>query len=188
MNGNSPALLLHVCCAPCGSACVERLLAEGRRIALLFSNSNIVSREEFEKRLACVKRLADYHKLELIVDPYDHEAWLKHVSELPDFEAAPEGGARCVKCFEWSLRRTAELARSRGMNFTTTLTVSPHKNSKLIFSVGARWNHYESYDFKKKDGFFRSLELSTQFGFYRQAFCGCEYSLQGRELIKKTVC
>ena len=188
MNSTSPALLLHVCCAPCASACVERLFLEKRQITLYYSNSNVVSEEEFERRLACVKQLANYHKLELIVDPYDHGSWLNHVSKLPGFESAPEGGARCVKCFEWSLGRTAELAQSRNMNFTTTLTVSPHKNSKLIFSIGGKWAHFEPYDFKKCDGFKRSLDLSAQFGFYRQAFCGCEYSLRGRELNKKVVC
>lgn len=185
---DSPALLLHVCCAPCASACVERLVAEGRKIALFFSNSNLVSGEEFEKRLACVRKLAAYHNLELIIDPYDHAVWEKQVSDVPNFEFAPEGGARCGKCFEWSLGRAADLAKSRNMNFCTTLTVSPHKNSRLIFSVGSRWSHFEPYDFKKQNGFKRSLELSSQFGFYRQTFCGCEYSLRGRELNSKVVC
>ena len=174
---DSPALLLHVCCGPCASACVERLLAEGRRIVLYFSNSNIVSAEEFEKRLNCVRFLAEHHQLELIVDPYDHVAWLDHVSQLDGYAACPERGARCSLCFEWSLGRAAAEAERRGMNFCTSLTVSPHKNSAVIFGIGSRWKHFEPYDFKKKDGFKRSLELSRQFDFYRQAFCGCEFSL-----------
>ena len=178
MNPPSPALLLHVCCAPCASACVERLLEEGRQVTLFYSNSNIVSEEEFQKRLECVKQLASHHDLELVIDPYDHDAWQKHVSELSGFESAPEGGARCVKCFEWSLERAAAEAERRGMDFCTSLTVSPHKNSKLIFEVGRRWHHFEPYDFKKKDGFKRSLELTRQLGFYRQSFCGCEYSVR----------
>ena len=178
MTSASPALLLHVCCAPCASACVERLLAEKRSIVLFYSNSNIISADEFQKRLECVKQLAAFHELELIVDPYDHDSWKQHVSALTGYESEPEGGARCGKCFEWSLGRAAAEAARRGMNFCTSLTVSPHKNSKMIFAVGMQWKHFETYDFKKKDGFKRSLELSRQFGFYRQSFCGCEYSLR----------
>ena len=175
---SAPALLLHVCCAPCASACVERLLAEGRAVTLYYSNSNIATAEEYEKRLFWVRKLAEHHGLELIVDPYDHAAWTAHVSALPRYADLPEGGARCGRCFEWSLGRAAAEAEKRGMDFCTSLTVSPHKNSKLIFETASRWAHFETYDFKKKDGFKRSLELSRQFGFYRQAFCGCEFSLR----------
>ena len=157
-------------------ACIERLIAEGRKIILYYSNSNIATGEEYEKRLFWVRSLADHHQLELLVDPYDHAAWREHVSSLTGFESFPEGGPRCRKCFEWSLERAAAEAESRGMHFCTSLTVSPHKNSRMIFEVASRWNHFETYDFKKKDGFKRSLELSRQFGFYRQAFCGCEFS------------
>jgi len=175
----TPALLLHVCCAPCASACVERLLSEGRgAVTLYYSNSNIATEAEYEKRLFWVRKLAEHHKLELIVDPYDHAAWTAHVSTLSGYADFPESGTRCGKCFEWSLGRAAAEAQKRGMNFCTSLTVSPHKNSRLIFEIASRWTHFETYDFKKKDGFKRSLELSRQFGFYRQAFCGCEFSLR----------
>jgi len=173
-----PALLLHVCCAPCASACIERLQEEGRRIVLFYSNSNIMTLEEYDKRLFWVRRLADHHRLELLIDQYDHAAWRAHVSSLSGFETCPEGGNRCMKCFEWSLGRAAAEAGSRGMDFCTSLTVSPHKNSRMIFEIGTRWSHFEPYDFKKKDGFKRSLELSRQFGFYRQNFCGCEFSFR----------
>ena len=181
-----PSLLLHVCCAPCASACVERLIQEGRHVTLYYSNSNLASEEEYAKRLFWVERLAAYHGLELLVDPYDHAGWLNRVSELEGYASFPEGGARCERCFGWSLGQAAAEAERRGMNFCTSLTVSPHKNSRTIFEVGARWSHFEPYDFKKKDGFKRSLELSARFGFYRQAFCGCEYSLRGRDSDKKT--
>ena len=173
-----PALLLHVCCAPCASACIERLIGEGRKVVLYYSNSNIMTEEEYEKRLFWVRHLADHHRLELLTDPYDHAAWRDHVSSLPGFETFPEGGSRCGKCFEWSLGRAAVEAESRQMDFCTSLTVSPHKNSRMIFEIGSRWSHFEPYDFKKKDGFKRSLELSRQFGFYRQNFCGCEFSFR----------
>lgn len=174
-------LLLHVCCAPCASACVERLLAEEREVALYYSNSNIGTAEEFERRLFWVRRLAEIHHLELIVDAYNHSAWLEHLQQtLPGYAAFPERGLRCGKCFEWSLGRAAGEAARRGMNFCTSLTVSPHKNSRLLFEIGGHWVHFEKYDFKKKDGFKRSLELSRQYGFYRQAFCGCEFSFRDR--------
>ena len=169
-------LLLHCCCGPCASACVERLLEEKRKVVLYFSNSNIISREEFEKRLACVRFLAEKYALPLVEDPYCHEAWLKHISSLPDYEKEPERGGRCALCFAYSLGRAADYAEKNGYDFTTSLTVSPHKNSRLIFSIGSKYPHFECWDFKKKDGFKRSILLSKEFGFYRQDFCGCEFS------------
>ena len=172
-------ILLHVCCGPCASACVEHLLAENRNCILYYSNSNLVHEAEFLRRLECVKALARYHNVELIVDPYDHDAWQTSVAEqCPDYAAQPERGARCRACFSYSLSRTALQAAALGIPFCTSLTVSPHKNSRLIFEIGSSWEHFESWDFKKKDGFKRSLELSKQFGFYRQDFCGCLYSMR----------
>lgn len=180
MANPSPALLLHVCCAPCASACIERLFEDKKIPVLYYSNSNIATEEEYEKRLVCVRQLAEYHDLRLIVDPYDHAAWRKHVSRQTGWESCPEGGKRCALCFEWSLSRTAAEAERLGMGFCTSLTVSPHKNSKMIFDIGGSWKHFEYYDFKKKDGFKRSIELSRRFGFYRQSFCGCEFSMHCR--------
>ena len=96
------------------------------------------------------------------------------LEKAPEF---PEGGARCRLCFEWSLARTAEAALKEGMNFCTTLTVSPHKSSRVIFEAGARFPGFEPWDFKKKDGFKKSVELSRRYGLYRQNFCGCGFSL-----------
>ena len=171
-------LLLHVCCAPCASACVERLLEADYGIVLFFSNSNIQTREEFEKRLFHVRRLAEIHRLELIADEYDHPAWLQAVSAVENYAGQPEGGYRCRECFAYSLGRTAETAKKLAVNFATSLTVSPHKNSRMIFEVGGRYAGFEPWDFKKKDGFKRSIELSKLYGFYRQNFCGCEFSFR----------
>ncbi len=174
LSGNTlPPLLLHVCCAPCAAGCVERLLDAGRKVTLFYSNSNIGTAEEFERRLNSVRALARIFELELIVDPYDHAAWLRSVAGL---EAEPERGGRCPVCFGFSLGRTAELALLRKMAFTTTLTVSPHKSSRVIFEVGGRYSNFEPHDFKKKDGFKRSRELAREYGFYLQRFCGCEFS------------
>lgn len=172
-------LLLHVCCAPCASACVERLLDEGRELILFFSNSNIATCEEFGKRLHYVQKLADIHHLELLVDEYQHDAWLHTVSGVETYAEQPEGGLRCRACFMHSLGRTAAKAEEMNLNFATTLTVSPHKNSRLIFEVGSNFKGFEPWDFKKKDGFKRSIELSKQYCFYRQTFCGCEFSFRG---------
>lgn len=172
-------ILLHVCCGPCASACIERLISENRSCVLFYSNSNIISEEEFQRRLECVKFLAQYHKLELIVDPYDHEAWHRFMEKrCPDYALQPEKGGRCRQCFSFSFHAAAEKAAALGLNFCSSLTVSPHKNSRVIFEVGSQWTHFEPWDFKKKDGFKRSLLLSSQFGFYRQDFCGCEYSVR----------
>lgn len=173
-------LLLHCCCGPCASACIERLLEEKRSPVLFFSNSNIISREEFDKRLACVKFLAEKYSLDLIIDPYDHTAWLEHIRQLENYEKEPERGRRCSLCFEFSLKRTAIYAQKNGFSFATSLTVSPHKNSRLIFSIGEKYPHFECWDFKKKDGFIRSIQLSKEYGFYRQDFCGCEFSFIAR--------
>ncbi len=167
-------LLLHVCCAPCASGCLDRL--SGRKVTLFYSNSNIDTAEEFEKRLSFVKRLAGLYSLELIADNYSHEAWRKAVSVVPGYENCPERGARCRACFAYSLGRAAAKAAELGMDFTTTLTVSPHKDSETIFSVCSENARFEPWNFKKQDGFAISLRKSRELGLYRQNYCGCEYS------------
>lgn len=172
-NSTEPMLLLHVCCAPCAAGCVERLLETGREVRLYYSNSNITTKEEFERRLGSVERLAGIFGLALEVDPYDHDGWRGAVA---GFESEPERGLRCPLCFGWSLGRTAGRAAALGANFATTLTVSPHKPSRVIFETASIWKHFEPWDFKKKDGFRRSRELAREHGFYLQNFCGCEFS------------
>ncbi|MDR0933023.1 MAG: epoxyqueuosine reductase QueH [Victivallales bacterium] len=173
-NFIEPMLLLHVCCAPCAAGCVERLLAAGREVRLYYSNSNINTVEEFERRLASVERLAGIFALKLEIDPYDHKAWAKAVA---GYEPEPERGKRCTLCFARSLGQTARRAKELNANFATTLTVSPHKSSPVIFEVGRVYDNFEAWDFKKQDGFKHGRELAKQHGFYLQNFCGCEYSL-----------
>jgi len=167
---------LHVCCAPCATACVERLLANDRDVSLYFSNSNINSKMEFEKRLSYVEKIAGIFDVGLEIDIYRHDDWLEHVRGL---ENEAEKGLRCVKCFDWSLRRTAQKAADAGIeSFATSLTVSPHKNSRVIFEAGNQYPGFEVWDFKKENGFRRSRELSDKFDLYRQNYCGCEFSLR----------
>ena len=168
-------MILHICCAPCGGGGSERLLEEKKTPVLFYSNSNLNSREEFERRLESVKRLAELQQLELVVDPYDHEAWLQAVA---GFEAEPEQGERCRRCFGFSLSRSAAFAEGRP--FCTTLTVSPRKRSQVIFETGSAWDNFVPEDFKKRDGYRRSCEIARQNGFYRQNYCGCEFSLRDR--------
>ena len=169
----APEILLHICCAPCGGGCVERLLAEGRSVRLYYSNGNLATLEEFERRLDSVKLLARHFGVELEVDPYDHAAYLERVAGL---ENEPERGLRCRECFEHNLGRAAQRAAELKRPFATTLTVSPHKSSALIFAVGGAWANFEPIDFKKRDGFLRSNQIARELGFYRQNFCGCEFS------------
>ncbi len=166
-------MILHICCAPCGGGCVERLKENGEETVLFYSNSNLNSQEEFERRLACVRQLAEAQQIKLAIDPYDHESWLRAVE---GYENEPEQGERCRRCFNFSLSRTALFAE--GENFCTTLTVSPRKRSKVIFEIGSEWNNFVPEDFKKRDGYRRSCEIARQSGFYRQNYCGCEFSLR----------
>ena len=168
-------LLLHVCCAPCSTHAIE-LLKKDYDITLFFSNSNIYPKEEYEKRLDNALKIAKAYGLDLIDDRYDHEAWLKFIMGLED---EPEKGKRCEKCFEFNLTRAEECAHLYDFDFfTTTLTISPHKDSKKIFEIGKRLGNFLEIDFKKQDGFKHSIELSKKLDLYRQDYCGCEFSLR----------
>ena len=149
----------------------------GHDPVLLFSNSNIAPQEEFEKRLDALRILAKAEKTALIVDPPDHGAWLDNVAQ--GLENEPEKGLRCAKCFRWNLSRTSEIAKAENIPaFTTSLTVSPHKVSSMVFKAGAEISQekFLPVDFKKNDGFKKSLIRSKELGLYRQSWCGCEFS------------
>ena len=169
-------ILLHCCCAPCSTSSIERLLADGYQIVLFYSNSNIYPKEEFDKRLVYMQKLAEIYKLELIIGDYDHYAWHKAVEGL---ENEPEKGMRCAACFAYNLATAEKKAQELGIpEFTTTLTVSPHKISDMIFNAAKDMQGFVPYNFKKQDGFKKSLMLSEKYGLYRQNYCGCEYSLR----------
>lgn len=166
-------VLLHTCCGPCATRAIEVLQAE-HEVTLFFSNSNISPVEEYERRLAAARRLADLTGTALVVDPYDHESWLQSVAGLED---EPEKGQRCEVCFRFNLTRAAAHARENGFDaFTTTLTTSPHKPVPVIFAIGETLGDFLPVAFRKGDGYMRSLELSREYGLYRQADCGCEFS------------
>jgi predicted adenine nucleotide alpha hydrolase (AANH) superfamily ATPase len=167
------SVLLHACCAPCATHSVE-VLATGHRVTLFFANSNISPRTEYDKRLAEARRLADRVGIPLVEDAYDHDAWLTHIRGL---EREIERGRRCEMCFEFNLRHAADYARDHGFDyFSTTLTISPHKDSGTIFRVGESLGPFLAVDMKKNDGFRRATELTRAYGLYRQDYCGCEFS------------
>jgi len=173
--------LLHCCCGPCSTASVEQLISLGYEITLFFGNSNIFPAEEADRRYEALERVAHHFGLPCIRTMQRHQQWLEAIKGL---EAEPEGHRRCEKCFEWNLAEAKEIATTLGIDkFTTTLTISPHKRSATIFSVGQSQEGFVALDFKKKGGFYRSIELSEVLNLYRQSYCGCEFSMS--RLLKK---
>jgi len=173
-TGNKKTLLLHSCCAPCSTSVLERL-TEVYKVILYFYNPNIMPAAEYEKRLSEQKRLASILDIALIEGDNDNEVFLKAVRGL---ENEQEGGKRCEKCIAMRLFKTAETSKAQGFDFfATTLSVSPHKNTGLINRIlkEAGENSIRE-DFKKKDGYKRSTELSKMHGLYRQNYCGCIFT------------
>lgn len=169
-------VMLHVCCGPCAAYCAGYLTEKGYAVTLCFANSNIHPVTEYRRRLRGAMTLAGRLSLPLVEARYDHEKWLKAVSGLED---QPEGGARCRLCFAHNLVETSKVAVGRGIgHFTTSLTVSPHKSNRMVFSVGRCIEGFLAFDFKRGNGFRESVRLSGKFELYRQKYCGCEFSLR----------
>ncbi len=179
---NIPRLLLHACCAPCSSYCLE-YLSDFFDITVFYYNPNIYPESEYTYRTEELKRLVSEmpfkNKVTIEVGNYDPELFYDAVKGL---EKEPEGGSRCEKCFELRLRKSAELAKKEKFDyFTTTLSISPLKSAEKLNNIGEKLAKeygikYLNSDFKKKDGYKRSLELSREYGLYRQNYCGCVYS------------
>lgn len=175
-------IFLHICCAPCSTEVIERL-KKRFKIILFFSNSNIYPKQEYKKRLYDAKKISKIYGLKLIKDDYQHELWLKNIKKVKDYKKLKEGKERCKACFEFNLKRTAEKAQELKIkNFTTTLTVSPYKNFKIINSIGKDIGkklglNFIEENFKKQDGYKKSICLSKKHRLYRQHYCGCEFSL-----------
>lgn len=174
-------VVLHTCCGPCASACVPRLKESGHDVTMLFANSNIDTAEEFERRRREAERLAAVEGVPFAALAYDHEDWLAKVAA--GHESDPEKGSRCERCFRYNLAKAAEFAAERGIGaFTTSLTVSPHKVSKMVFEAGEAAASetggavFLKEDFKKREGFKLSVRRAAELGLYRQSYCGCEFS------------
>ena len=184
-SGKRLRLLLHACCAPCSSACLESL-ARVFEITVYFYNPNISPEEEFsfrEKELLRFLSEAGYSSVGVEAPAYDPAPFYALAAGREDL---PEGGARCYDCYALRLEKTAEAARAGGYDyFTTTLSVSPYKNAAWLNELGLAAGEkygvpYLCSDFKKKDGYKRSIELSKQYDLYRQDYCGCEFSRRAR--------
>ena len=177
-----PKLLLHACCAPCSSYCLE-YLSQYFEIILYYFNPNISLKEEYDYRLEEEKRLISLMEFKnpvIIVDStYNPKEFFDAVKGL---ENEPEGGKRCAECFKLRLKATAEKAKELNVDyFSTTLTISPLKNAQLLNSIGEAFaKEYEVAwlysDFKKKEGYKRSIVLSKKYNLYRQDYCGCVFS------------
>ena len=184
LGGERPRLMMHVCCAPCSSAVIERV-APYFQTALFYYNPNIHPAGEYEKRFQEFPKLLRASgfedKVELIKGQYREDEYFEAVK---GYEDQPEGGERCHICFRLRLEETAKLAAERGYQyFCTTLTVSPHKDAMTINALGRqlaeKWGvKWLPSDFKKRDGYLRSIRLSQEYGLYRQCYCGCAFALR----------
>lgn len=176
-------MLLHICCAPCSTHVVEKL-RDRYHVTGFFYNPNIHPRDEYERRMATAERYAANIGLELLEGEYDVERWMEATK---GFEGEPEGGARCSLCYRLRLEETAKRARDEEFKyFATTLTISPRKKASIINPIGREIAEkyrlfFHEEDFKKKDGFKHSVEMSRVHELYRQDYCGCIYSRKERK-------
>ena len=184
-----PKLLLHACCAPCSSYCIE-YLSNFFEITIFYYNPNIDTKDEFDYRYSELKRFISEFKTKYPV----HLVNIGYLKEEYDniavgLENEPERGKRCLKCYELRLSKSFEYAKNNNFDYiTTTLTLSPHKNSKVINEIGSvlekKYNFPYLYsDFKKREGYKRSIVLSHEYNLYRQDYCGCKYSKRDRNLL-----
>lgn len=181
-----PTLLLHSCCAPCSSYVLE-YLSNYFRITVLYYNPNIYPESEYSKRIieqqTLIGAMRTKYPVQFIAGDYEKEKFYTMANGL---EEVKEGGVRCFKCYELRLREAAEIAKAGGYEyFTTTLSISPLKNAAKLNEIGLKLAEeygvaYLTSDFKKKNGYKRSVELSAQYGLYRQDYCGCEFSMRQR--------
>lgn len=185
-----PKLLLHSCCAPCSSYVLE-YLSNYFDITVLYYNPNIYPKEEYEKRLNEQKGLIEdmtfKYEVNIIEGTYNSDEFFEMCRGMEEIK---EGGERCFKCYELRLRETLRIAEENGFDyFTTTLTISPFKNAQKLNEIGEKLTKnskvkYLFSDFKKKEGYKRSIELSSEYNLYRQDYCGCVFSKRQREMEK----
>mgnify|MGYP000227871327 CR=1 FL=1 len=186
-KGEVPALLLHSCCAPCSSYVLE-YLSQYFKITVFYYNPNIYPREEYDKRVAELQRLIVEMPMKnpvtFVERGYDEGEFFQAVK---GFEDIPEGGERCFKCYRLRLEESAQYAREHGFDFfTTTLSISPLKNAEKLNEIGKDLEsqygvRYLFSDFKKKEGYKKSTEISKQYDMYRQYYCGCVFSKEQRD-------
>lgn len=178
LNGEKPTLLLHSCCAPCSSSVLERILPYFD-VTVLYYNPNIMPQEEFEKRKAEEIKYLEKLGVKYLDIDYSHEEYLAAVKGK---EMLPEKSAKCYCCYKLRIEKTAQIAKQKGFDyFCTTLTVSPHKIAQwvneLMFEISAKYGVNCLFsDFKKENGYLRSIQISKEENFYRQNYCGCKFN------------
>lgn len=190
-EGQVPSLLLHSCCAPCSSYCIE-YLSQFFYVTVFYYNPNIYPDEEYYHRVKeqqrFIKEFPTKYPVKFIEGDYDKSSFYEIAKGL---EKEPEKGKRCHRCYDLRLRRTAAVAKEKGFDFfSTTLTISPMKDSQVLNEIGASigtelgvdWLYS---DFKKREGYKRSTEISKEYDMYRQDYCGCVYSYNERQLQKQ---
>ena len=190
-EGTVPKLLLHSCCAPCSSYVLE-YLSNSFEITVFYYNPNIFPENEYTKRIleqqTLISDMKVKHPVSFLAGNYDRNRFFQIAEGL---EHLREGGERCFKCYELRLEEAAKIASDAGFDyFTTTLSISPLKNADKLNEIGTRLAdkygvNYLQSDFKKKNGYKRSIELSSEYGLYRQDYCGCEYSYRDRQKQKE---
>jgi len=190
-EGRVPRLLLHSCCAPCSSYVLE-YLSDYFEITVFYYNPNIFPENEYTKRILeqqiLIQDLKVKHSISFIAGSYDRDKFYEIARGL---EHLKEGGERCFKCYELRLEEAARIAVEGEFDyFTTTLSISPMKNAEKLNEIGTRIAdkygvQYLQSDFKKKNGYKRSIELSKEYGLYRQDYCGCEFSFRDRQREKR---
>ena len=190
-EGRVPKLLLHSCCAPCSSYVLE-YLSEYFEITVFYYNPNIFPESEYTKRILeqqmLIQDMKFRHPVSFLAGNYERERFYEIARGL---EHLKEGGERCFKCYEIRLEEAARVAKEIDYDyFTTSLSISPMKNAEKLNEIGIKIAkryglEYLQSDFKKKNGYKRSIELSKEYGLYRQDYCGCEFSFRDRELEKK---
>ena len=190
-EGHVPKLLLHSCCAPCSSYVLE-YLSNYFEITVFYYNPNIFPENEYTKRILeqqmLISDMKTKYPVSFLAGNYDRGRFF-HIAK--GLEHLREGGERCFKCYELRLEEAARIAKDAGFDyFTTTLSISPLKNADKLNEMGMRLGEqygvrYLQSDFKKKNGYKRSIELSSEYGLYRQDYCGCEYSYRDRQKQKE---
>lgn len=190
-EGQVPSLLLHSCCAPCSSYCIE-YLSQFFYVTVFYYNPNIYPDEEYYHRVKeqqrFIKEFPTKYPVKFIEGDYDKSSFYEIAK---GFEKEPEKGKRCHRCYDLRLRRTAAVAKEKGFDFfSTTLTISPMKDSQVLNEIGASIGkelgiNWLYSDFKKREGYKRSTEISREYDMYRQDYCGCVYSYNERQLQKQ---
>lgn len=169
-------ILLHICCGVCAGSVVQKLRADDYEVIGYFYNPNIYPQEEYNRRLKVVRDASKLLKFELLEGMYESDYWLEQIKGL---QGEPEGGRRCLVCFCIRLQKAAKKAKELGIEyFVSTLSVSPHKNVLEINRIGGELSPgFLPYDFKKQDGFKKAMDFAKEHDFYRQNYCGCQFSM-----------